>query len=382
MTDEPRARLFLNSGARKARFAPATRAPLDFHRRLPGYSPTALRRAPEIAQLLGVGEVLLKDESSRLGLPAFKILGASWAVFRVLEKRVGGFMGWETIDDLAKQLSPLRPMTLATATDGNHGRAVAHVAALLGIGARIYLPKGTAQARIEGIASEGATVEVVDGTYDDAVASAAEDASERCLVISDTSWPEYEEVPRWVMEGYSTILWENDDELTCRGEKGPDLVVVQVGVGALAAAVAQHYRQPVPQPRLLSVEPLHAACMLASMEAGEIVSVPGPHDSIMAGLNCGRPSIIAWPIVSSGFDAFIEISDERAREAMRLLARTGVVAGETGGSGLGGVIELLTGPSAAKNRISLGINQDTRVLLFITEGATDPMAYREIIGKR
>ena len=306
--------------------------------------------------MLGVGEVLLKDESSRLGLPAFKILGASWAVYRALEKRIGGFQAWETIDDLATQLAPLRPMTLATATDGNHGRAVAHVAALLGFGARIYVPAGTAQARIDGIASEGATVEVVDGTYDDAVARAAEDASEECLVISDTSWPGYEEVPRWVMEGYSTILWEIDDELARRGEKGPDLVAVQVGVGALAAAVACHYRQPdrIAQPTLLSVEPLHAACMLASMEAGEIVSVPGPHDSIMAGLNCGRPSIIAWPIVSTGFDAFIAISDERAREAMQLLAQAGMVAGETGGSGLAGVIELVAGAAAAKNRASLG----------------------------
>ncbi len=333
--------------------------------------------------MLGVGEVLLKDESSRLGLPAFKILGASWAVYRACEARAGGALSaWQTIDELAQQLAPLRPMTLAAATDGNHGRAVAHMAALLGFAARIYVPAGTAQARIDGIASEGASVVVVDGTYDDAVARAAEDASERCLVISDTSWPGYEEVPRWVMEGYSTILWEVDDELRKRGEKDPDLVAVQVGVGALAAAVVQHYRQPDrdPQPRLLSVEPLRAACMLASMEAGEIVSVPGPHDSIMAGLNCGRPSIIAWPIVSAGIDAFVAVSDERAREAMRALARAGVVAGETGAAGLAGLIELLTGPENAEYRAKLGVNESTRVLLFVTEGATDPQAYREIVG--
>ena len=273
-------------------------------------------------------------------------------------------------------------MTLATATDGNHGRAVAHMAALLGFEARIYVPAGTAQARIDGIASEGARVIVIDGTYDDAVARAAEDASERCLVISDTSWPGYEEVPRWVMDAYSTILWEVDDELMSRDEKDPDLVAVQVGVGALAAAVVQHYRQADrgPQPTLLSVEPLHAACMLASMEAGELVSVPGPHDSIMAGLNCGRPSIIAWPIVSTGIDALIAISDERAREAMRALARTGVVAGETGAAGLAGISELLTGPANAEHRASLGVTESTRILLFITEGATDPQAYHEIIG--
>ena len=233
-----------------------------------------------------------------------------------------------------------------------------------------------------GSPAKGRRVVVVDGTYDDAVARAAEDASERCLVISDTSWPGYEEVPRWVMEGYSTILWEVDDELRKHGERDPDLVAVQVGVGALAAAVVQHYRQPDrdPQPRLLSVEPLRAACLLASMEAGEIVSVPGPHDSIMAGLNCGRPSIIAWPIVSAGIDAFVAISDERAREAMRALARAGVVAGETGAAGLAGIIELLTGPENAEHRAKLGVNESTRVLLFVTEGATDPQAYREIVG--
>ena len=315
--------------------------------------------------MLGIGQVLVKNESSRLGLPAFKILGASWAVYRALEKRVaestegrasaspglamaspssGILEPWRTVDELAERLAPLRPLTLVTATDGNHGRAVAHMAALLGLEAQIYVPAGTAQARIDGIASEGARVEIVDGTYDDAVARAAQDASARCLVISDTSWPGYEEVPHWVMEGYSTIMTEIDDELARRGEKNPDLIAVQFGVGALAAAVVRHYRRPNECPRILSVEPLRAACMLASMEAGEIVTVPGPHDSIMAGLNCGRPSIIAWPIVSQGIDAFIAIPDERAREAMRALARAGIVAGETGAAGLAGLIELLTGP--------------------------------------
>ena len=182
------------------------RAPLAFHQRLDGYAPTPLRRAPELAQALGVGEVLLKDESSRLGLPAFKILGASWAIYRALELRIDHtFEPWQTMMELAQRVAPQRPMTLATATDGNHGRAVAHMAALLGFAARIYVPAGTAQARIDAIASEGATVEVVDGPYDDAVARSARDANDRSLVISDTSWTGYEEVPRWVIDGYSTI---------------------------------------------------------------------------------------------------------------------------------------------------------------------------------
>ena len=166
------------------------RASLAFHQRLNSYAPTPLRRAPELAPALGVGEVLLKDESSRLGLPAFKILGASWAIYRALESRIGHTLEpWQKMTELAQRLAPLRPMTLAAATDGNHGRAVAHMAALLGFAARIYVPAGTAQARIDAIASEGATVEVVDGTYDDAVARSARDANDCCLVILSPAWP-------------------------------------------------------------------------------------------------------------------------------------------------------------------------------------------------
>ncbi len=386
LTDKMSSHVFYNRKLRNERnssIGSTSRAPLAFHRRLEGYAPTPLRHAPELARALRVEEVLLKDESSRLGLPAFKILGASWAIYRALESRVGGtFEPWQTVADLAQRLAQLRPMTLAAATDGNHGRAVAHMAALLGCESRIYVPAGTAQARIDAIASEGACVEVVRGTYDDAVVRSAEDASEHCLVISDTSWPGYADVPQWVIDGYSTIFWEIDDELARLDERDPDLVVVQIGVGALAAAVVRHYRQPGRDPNLsvLGVEPTRAACMQASVEAGEIVSVPGPHDSIMAGLNCGRPSMLAWPVVSTGVDAFIAIDDERAREAMRALARSGIVAGETGASGLGGLLELLTGQNSDQDRETLRVSENTRVLIFITEGATDPLAYADIVG--
>jgi diaminopropionate ammonia-lyase len=385
MDGEEQTRFFLNApppAAPSEAPSPTRRQPLAFHRRLPGYSPTPLIDLPELARTLGIGQLLVKDESSRLGLPAFKILGASWAVYRALETRLGlSLEPWRSVEELAERLAPLRPLTLATATDGNHGRAVAHVATLLGFEGQIYVPAGTAQARIDGIASEGARVEIVDGTYDDAVARAAQEANQRCLVISDTSWPGYEEIPHWVMEGYSTIMVEIDDQLAKRGEKNPDLIVVQFGVGALAAAVVRHCRQARPneRPKILSVEPLHAACMLASVEAGEIVTVPGPHDSIMAGLNCGRPSIVAWPIVSEGIDAFIAIPDERAREAMRALARTGIVAGETGAAGLAGLIELLTCGAAAQLREALGMGENSRALVLVTEGATDPVSYGQIV---
>ncbi len=185
----------------------------------------------------------MKDESSRLGLPAFKILGASWAVYRALEERLGDedFGDWEAIEDLEQRLEPLRPLSLVAATDGNHGRAVARVARLLGLGARIFVPGDMVAARREAIAEESAEVVVVDGGYDEAVERSAEAEG---LLISDTSWPGYERVPSWVIEGYSTMLWEIEEELIRRDERGPDLVIVQVGVGAFAAAVANHFRRP------------------------------------------------------------------------------------------------------------------------------------------
>jgi diaminopropionate ammonia-lyase len=274
-------------------------------------------------------------------------------------------------------------LTLAAATDGNHGRAVARMARLLGFDAHIFVPAGTVMPRIEAIESEGATVTVVDGGYDDAIARSAQEAGERCLVISDTSWPGYEQVPRWVIDGYSTIAWEVDDELARRGEPQPDVVAVQMGVGALAGALTRHYRRPGldHRPRLLGVEPTKAACVLASMEAGRIVTIPGPQDSIMAGLNCGTPSLIAWPTVSGGIDVFVAVPDERAREAMRTLAQAGVVSGESGAAGLAGLLEVVGSPDAGPARELLGLGPSSRVLVYSTEGATDPDAYLEIVGR-
>jgi diaminopropionate ammonia-lyase len=379
-------RTLVNPNAREVLDGPAlNRSPLEFHRRLPGYEETPLVEAPGLAGALGVGKVFVKDESGRLGLPAFKVLGASWAVYKALEERLGGGLGdWREIGDLREALEPLRPLSLVAATDGNHGRALARVARLFGLGARIFVPEDMVAARREAIAGEGAEVVVVRGTYDDAVERSAEEAGERGLVISDMSWPGYERIPSRVIEGYSTMLWEIDDELERRGEAGPDLVAVQVGVGAFAAAVTRHFRRPgtSPPPKLVSVEPAGADCLLASVEAGRIVSVPGPHDSIMSGLNCGRVSLVAWPTVSRGIDLLISMNDGPAREAMRLAAESGVVSGETGAAGLGGLLDLLRGDESTEEeaRRVLGVDAETRVLLFNCEGATDPEGYRRVIA--
>lgn len=354
--------------------------PLAFHQRLPGYRPSPLIDAPSLATALGVKQVWVKDESERLGLPAFKILGASWATYCALERIVGHTLAWQSIDELQTQLAHLRPLTLAAATDGNHGRAVAHMAKLLGFNARIFVPAGTVQARIDAIASEGAEVIVVDGSYDQAVALSALEAGPRCLVISDTAWEGYNQVPRDVIDGYSTIFAEIDAELAHRGEQQPNLVVVQIGVGALGAAVVQHYSAKHPAPKIIGVEPDTAACVLASIRAGQIVEVPGPHPSIMAGLNAGLPSLVAWPVVSQGIDLFLAVPDDAARQAMRDLAGAGITAGETGAAGMAGLAALIAEPALAGIRTTLGISPDARVLLISTEGATDPTGYEAIVG--
>jgi diaminopropionate ammonia-lyase len=356
------------------------RGALEYHRRLPGYERSPLLEASSLAAELELGRLWVKDESSRLDLPSFKILGASWGVYRALDQHLGGLGEWATFDELAAQLESHLPMALAAATDGNHGRAVARMAKLLGLSARIFVPVGTASARIEGIESEGASCDVVDGSYDDAVERSAQEAGERCLVISDTSWPGYEDVPRWVIEGYSTIFWEIEEQLSERGESIPDLVVIQIGVGALAAAAVRHFRRAeVGSLRMVGVEPEVSACVLASMKAGKLVTIPGPHDSIMAGLNCGTPSVVAWPLVSHGFDAYVAVVDERARQGMQALAREDVVSGETGAAGVACLLELLDDLDA---RARLGIDESTTALVLSTEGATDPAAYEAIVGRR
>jgi diaminopropionate ammonia-lyase len=353
-----------------------------FHRRLPGYAATPLHDLPALAQACGVGRVLVKDESSRLGLPAFKILGASWATYRVLCQRLGGAPEWATLDDLAAIVATrLGPLRLVTATDGNHGRAVARMARLLGLSAGILVPAGTAAARIADIESEGADVQVVDGSYEDAVAAAAAMTSERDLVISDTSWPGYEDPPRWVIEGYSTIFAELDHQLAAFdvGPAGIDLVMVPVGVGALAAAAAQCMRagrELGETPGLVGVEPADAACVAAAVEAGRVVDVPGPHRSIMAGLNCGRASMLALPTVTAGFHAFVAVDDNRCRAALRAMADVGLDVGETGAAALAGLTALVEDHDA-----ELPIGPDATVLVLATEGVTDPVGFTQIVGR-
>ncbi len=320
---------------------------------------------------------MAKDETSRLGLPSFKMLGASWGAYKAICNRLGQEPNaWESIDELAQAVSPLRPMTLAAATDGNHGRALAHIAKLLGFQARIWVPGNTAKARIEAIRAEGASVAIVDGGYDDAVAASAEAGGERTLVVSDTSWDGNEEIPSWIIDGYTTILEEVDEQIAELEQSPVGMAIVPVGVGAFAAAVAKHYRsRPDCCIELVSVEPVDAACCLESAVKGGIVTLTGPQLSIMAGLNCGTPSSMAWPWVSNGFDLFVSVNDEEALEAMRTLARCGIAAGECAAAPLA-ALKLL------HSKRNLEGKGEKTVLLFLTEGVTDPDLYQRMVTAR
>jgi diaminopropionate ammonia-lyase len=362
--------------------APPSRAPLEFHRSLPGYRRTPLVDHVDIARKLGLRHVFVKVETERLGLPSFKILGVWWAVRMAIAARLGlPVERAATLAQLRDALPRTPALTLAAATDGNHGRAVARVARTLGMPAHVFVPEDMAEPRIRAIKEEGAAVTVVPGTYDQAVELAYEEASATCLVISDAAIGEHDAaVPRWVVEGYGTILWEAEEQLADRGAGAPAAVFVQMGVGGFASAVAQHFvtaLRPGRPPAMVGIEPEDADCVRASIEAGKIVALPGPHRSIMSGLNCGTPSITAFPVLRGTVDACATISDDAARNAMRRLAAVGIVAGEAGAAGFAGLLESAEGGVLD----ALGIDQSSSVVVFVTEGATDPAAYQIIVGR-
>lgn len=378
--------IYLNPASRPhvpaAGFTPENRVPLDTHKTLPGYQPTALHSCPGLAARLGVRTVLVKDESERLGLPSFKILGASWAALTTVQSAWGGETdGPLSVATVSASIGSTTGRGLVAATDGNHGRGIARVAALLGLESTILVPDGTSQARIDAISSEGATVEIVDGTYDDAIAASARLADDGHLVVSDTSWEGYVAAPRAVVEGYSTMFFEIDDALAEQGLPQPDVLALQAGVGAFAAAGLRHYRDGRDEPPVtVVVEPSSANCLMASARAGGLTLVPGPHRSSMAGLNCGMPSELVWPLLAAGTDVFVGIDDDYAEDAMRALAREGIVSGESGAAGLGGLLALAE-RGTPEERSRAGLHADACVLVVNTEGATDPANYERVVGR-
>jgi len=343
----------------------------------PGYAPTPLHDLPDLAALASVASVRLKDESPRFGLASFKALGGAYAVagqLAILLSRRGVAPSASGVDlESGRFRDATSGVTVTSATDGNHGRSVAWGARRFGCRCVIFVHEGVSQGRVDAIAAFGADIRRVPGTYDDSVRAAEEvAAAEDWIVVSDTSWPGYTEIPRAVMQGYRLMPDEAADQW--HGAP-PTHVFVQGGVGGVAAAVSVQLRARFdPAPRVIVVEPDRAACLLASARAGKIAVAGGPLDTVMAGLACGEPSLLAWQELERAAFAFVAIPDAAAVGAMRTLARLGVVSGESGAAGLAGFLQAAADPEP------LGLDPASRVLLFSTEGATDPALYARLTG--
>jgi diaminopropionate ammonia-lyase len=361
-----------------------------FHKQLAGYSPTRLVALKRLAKTWGVREIFVKDESTRFDLKAFKVLGGSYAMARLVCKKLGLHLEDTEYPYLLSEKVRRRigRITFTTATDGNHGRGVAWAAQQLGQHAVIFMPKNAAQARVQNIRAHGAKVVVTDLNYDEAVRLACRVAEEKgWQVIQDTAWEGYEEIPLWIMQGYLTMPKEAAEQMA-EAETAPTHVFVQAGVGAMSGAVvgylANRFRDN--PPKFIIMEPNSAACILTSAIAGDgrPHTVTGDLDTIMAGLACGEPSPIAWDILRDFPSCYIGCGDYVAANGIRILANPlagdgAVEAGESGSVGIG-LLELLTNHTAFKKiKNALGIGKDSRLLCFNTEGATDPVNYRRIL---
>ncbi len=386
-----------NPGARQSSASKANTSPFSstataharsFHHTLPAFQPTPLAKLDNLAHHLGVAGIRVKDESHRCGLNAFKILGASYALSCYLADKFN--LPPENLSFSLFQSPRLRrrikEFTCITATDGNHGMAVAWVARQLGCGAVILMPEGTTMARLQSIRDLGADASIIDGNYDDAVQLAAELARRNgWLLIQDTAWADYEDMPLKIMQGYLTMF---DEALEQAGSEMPTHVFIQCGVGSLAGSLQGSLVEKCGdrRPLLTVVEPTRAACYYQSIQAadGQPHRVDGNLDTIMAGLACGDPSIIAWELLRDYADVFAACPDAVAATGMRVLGNplkgdSRVISGESGAVTLGLVVNLLKQPELEALRKYLHINAESRILLFSTEGDTDPEMYRKIV---
>ncbi|KAF2477930.1 tryptophan synthase beta subunit-like PLP-dependent enzyme [Lindgomyces ingoldianus] len=334
----------------------------NFHRHLPDYNETPLVSLPEVANELGLGHVLMKDESHRFGLPAFKILGASWAIYKAVAARCEMPLtcGLRELGSSARG----NKLELVTCTEGNWGRATARMAKYLQIPATVFVPELMDQATQENISSEGAKVVVVEGDYDASIQAARKETETgNGLLVMDISWEGYEEIPQWVTEGYSTMLTETERQLQELVGKPVTHVFASVGVGSWAQAVSMHYKSHTPSSAVIAVEPESAACLLTSLEAGEITPIPTSH-TIMNGMCCGTVSYTAWPILREGVDASVTVSDEEVHHDVQYLHSQGIQNGPCGAATLSALRKL------SKEKI-LGLSKRSVVVLFSTEGARD-----------
>jgi len=363
----------------------------SFHMQIPGYRMSPLKNLNNLARMFGVGGIWIKDEAQRLELNSFKVLGGSFSLYKYIQQKLGMEgkpLSYEYLvsSEVKKKLGVL---TFASATDGNHGRGIAWAAGKLGHKCNIYVHSETSKARIEAIRDYGATVKIVDGNYDDAVRQIAVDAQKNgWIIISDTSWDGYATVPLWIMQGYSTMLLEAQEQFSAQGIVKPTHIFIQAGVGALAASVIGFYKSLFGSeaPVCTVVEPENAACLYESMRIadGDPHPVKGALNTIMAGLACGEPSPVAWNILKKTTDAFISCPDYVAAKGMRIYATPlkgdpFIVSGESGAVTLGALIGILTEEGLSTLKDVLKLDENSQILLINTEGNTDPVQFRQII---
>ena len=369
-------------------YTPETaRAVREFHKSFPMYAPTPLAQLPETAKLLGIGEIYVKDESHRFGLNAFKVLGGSYAMGSYLAERLRKPLSETGYDVLisAETREKLGDITFITATDGNHGRGVAWTAHTLGQKSVVHMPRGSAEERLNNIRLAGADADIIEGNYDDAVRLSRKEAEEKgWVIIQDTSWPGYEEIPARIMQGYCTMGLEAYGQLPQK----PTHIFLQAGVGSMAAAIAALFTSIYGEdrPRIIIVEPNNADCFYRTAKAddGTLHTVTGDMNTIMAGLACGEPCGLAWEILRDCADHFIAFPDWAAAKGMRILGNPWgnddrVISGESGASSFGCCAAILTEPELSGIREELGLEESSRVLFFSTEGATDRKNYRNIV---
>ena len=352
------------------------------HRMAPGYAPTVLRALPELARRLGVRAVYVKDESTRFGLKAFKGLGGIYAMFRMLCEALALDPKETTLDDLRRPpcSDAIRGMHFATTTDGNHGKGVSWAAGVFGCQAHVFMPKGSVEVRAQAIRDAGnAEVTITGMGYDDCVAWTGETAARRgWKLIQDTSWPGYEDVPLWIMQGYTTLFYEALGQM----EAQPTHLFLQAGVGAMAGAIAGAALESCRvSPVIATVEADTVACFQESFRAGDgrPHRATGSCETIMAGLNCAVPCTIAWDILGGCAVGGFACSDEVTKRGMRLLRREGIVSGESGAV-TAGLLDALAEQKNAPLLAEAGLDGDSVVLLISTEGDTDPENYRSITG--
>ena len=364
----------------------------EFHKSFPQYSVTPLQKLSALASYLGVKGIYCKDESYRFGLNAFKVLGGSYAMGRYIAKELGRDISQLPYNVLSsdKLREEFGQATFFTATDGNHGRGVAWAANRLGQKAVVRMPKGTTKTRFDNIVKEGATVTIEEVNYDDCVRMAAAEAAktEHGIIVQDTAWAGYEEIPSWIMQGYGTLVLEADKQLKENGVDRPTHVFVQAGVGSLAGAVVGYFAHKYKEnpPVMVVCEASAADCLYRSavQADGNLVNVTGDLQTIMAGLACGEGNTIGWDILKNHVTVFASCPDWMSAKATRIYANPlendpHIISGESGSVPLGLAYTALHDEDAKDLKEALKLDENSNILVISTEGDTDPVRYREIV---